>query len=42
VEEFAMLSEMVARRLALAFNPATPALSEEEIVIGCTFLELRS
>ena len=38
VEEFAMLSEMVARRLALDASPATLALREEEIVIGLAFL----
>jgi hypothetical protein len=35
-----MLSAILARRLALAFSPATPALSEEEIVILCAFLKL--
>jgi hypothetical protein len=34
VEEFAMLSEIVASRVAFAFSPATPALSEEDIVMG--------
>jgi hypothetical protein len=34
VDEFAILSEIVARRVAFAFKPATPALSEEEIVMG--------
>jgi hypothetical protein len=29
-----MLSAIVARRVALAFKPATPAFSEEEMVIG--------
>jgi hypothetical protein len=38
VEEFAMLSEIVARRLALAASPATLAFKEEEIVIGLAFL----
>jgi len=38
VEEFAILSEMVANLLAFAANPATPALSEEEIVILLAFL----
>jgi hypothetical protein len=32
-----MLSEIVARRVALAFNPATLAFSEEEIVIVAPF-----
>jgi hypothetical protein len=36
-----MLSAMVARRFAFAFNPATPAFSEEDIVIDCAFLQLR-
>ena len=31
VEAFAILSEMVDRRLAFAFSPATPAFSEEDI-----------
>ena len=35
-----MLSEMVARRLAFAVNPATPAFSEEDIVIDSAFLQL--
>ena len=29
-----MLSEIAASRVAFAFRPATPALSEEEIVMG--------
>src|SRR6056297_3992041 len=33
-----MLSEIVARRLALAARPATPAFRDEEMVIRCTFL----
>jgi hypothetical protein len=37
VEEFAMLSAMVARRLALAASPATPAFSEEEMVMDAPF-----
>jgi hypothetical protein len=32
-----MLSEIVASLLALAFNAATPAFSEEEMVIGTPF-----
>jgi hypothetical protein len=35
-----MLSEMVDRRLAFAFSPATPAFSEEDIVINSAFLQL--
>ena len=41
VAELAMLSEMVASRFAFAFSPATPAFSEEEIVIDGAFLQLR-
>jgi hypothetical protein len=33
VEEFAILSEIVANLLALAAKPKTPAFIEEEIVI---------
>jgi hypothetical protein len=33
VDEFAMLSEMPAKRIALACRPATPALSEDEMVM---------
>jgi len=32
-----MLSEMAASRVALACSPATPALSDEEIVIDTPF-----
>ena len=35
-----MLSEIVANLFALAFNPATPAYSEEVIVIDSAFLQL--
>lgn len=35
-----MLSEIVASRVAFALSPATPALSEEEIVMGSAFLLL--
>jgi hypothetical protein len=31
---------MVDRRLAFAFSPATPAFSEEDIVIHSAFLQL--
>jgi hypothetical protein len=41
VLEFAMLSEIEASRVAFAFSPATPALSEEEIVMESAFLQLR-
>jgi hypothetical protein len=40
VEEFAMLSEIVASRVAFAFRPAKPAFSEEEIVIDTAFLQV--
>jgi hypothetical protein len=40
VEEFAMLSAIVASLFAFAFKPATPAFSEEEIVIDSAFLQL--
>ena len=33
VEEFAILSAIVANRAALAFNPDTPAFREEEMVM---------
>jgi hypothetical protein len=33
VPEFAILSEIVASRVAFAARPATPAFKEEEIVI---------
>jgi hypothetical protein len=33
VDELAMLSEIVARRVAFTFRPITPAFSEEEMVI---------
>lgn len=33
-----MLSAIVANRLALTERPATPAFSEEDIVITCAFL----
>jgi hypothetical protein len=36
-----MLSEIDARRVAFAFSPATPALSEEDIVMESAFLLLR-
>jgi hypothetical protein len=32
-----MLSEIVASRLAFAARPATPALRDEEMVIGAPF-----
>ena len=32
-----MLSEIEASRVALAWSPATPALSEEEMVMGTPF-----
>jgi len=36
-----MLSEIDASRVALALRPATPAESEEEIVMESAFLQLR-
>jgi hypothetical protein len=37
VDEFAMLSEMDAKRCELACNPATPAFSEDEMDMGTPF-----
>ena len=36
-----MLSDIEANLFALALRPATPALSEEEIVMESAFLQLR-
>jgi hypothetical protein len=37
VDEFAMLSEIEASRVALDCNPATPALSDDDMVIDTPF-----